>query len=142
MKPHKYWELLIQEQTVVLSEENILEEFYEFFNKQYFESEHGWLKKEEALKLIIDYFQGKPLDFDFLKEVEKEGYFNIRYVPHAGYCGLHRYIYTIGICIGLNTVGFNERFCFDSLLGAKSFLDTWDGETNPVVGQDGCTAIK
>jgi hypothetical protein len=56
--------------------------------------------------------------------------------------GLYRFIYTIGVCYGINETGYDGRFCFDSALNALLFIKEWDGKTKPVVGEDGCTAIK
>jgi len=71
-----------------------------------------------------------------------EGYSNIRYIEGVGYCGLHPYLYTWGLCWTLDEVGYAGRFCFSDLCSALGFLESWDGATYPVIGEDGCTAIK
>ena len=57
-------------------------------------------------------------------------------------CGLMRYLFTVGVCFGLDEGGLKGRFCFDTYQNAELFLREWDGKTYPVVGDDGCTAIK
>jgi hypothetical protein len=69
------------------------------------------------------------------------GYREIRLID-GEYCGLLRFIYTVGVCYGLDETGYRGRFCFDNHLDASLFLADWDGVTLPVVGEDGCTAIK
>ncbi len=56
--------------------------------------------------------------------------------------GIYRFIFTYGICIGLDSTGYKKRFCFDTYSNAKLFLDEWDGVSLPEIGLDGSTAIK
>lgn len=69
-------------------------------------------------------------------------YFQIRYVEGWGWCGLQRFIFTVGVCHGLDNIGRKGRFCFHTLGDALAFYEEWDGSKLPVVGEDGCTAIK
>ena len=57
-------------------------------------------------------------------------------------CCLERFIFTVGVCFGLKGHYRHGRFCFDTLQNARSFLCRWDGTSYPIVGEDGCTAIK
>ena len=57
-------------------------------------------------------------------------------------CGILRFVFTYGVCVGLDMIGYRCRFCFDTEQNAKLFLSEWDGSYLPVVGEDGCTAIK
>lgn len=69
------------------------------------------------------------------------GYQNLRLV-NGDWCGTQRFIYTVGVVLGLDETGYTNRFCFDTEQNAALFLKDWDGETLPVIGNDGCTAIK
>lgn len=70
------------------------------------------------------------------------GYARLRVVPGRGVCGILRFIYTVGVCYGLDETGYAGRYCFDTAQNAGLFLQDWNGETLPVIGEDGCTAIK
>jgi len=77
-----------------------------------------------------------------LNQLEMLEYCEIREVKPDYYCGLYRFLYTVGVCCGLDETGYLNRFCFDTWQNAELFLKEWDGKTLPVVGEDGCTAIK
>ena len=70
------------------------------------------------------------------------GYTDIREVIPNYWCGIYRYLSTYGVCIGLDASGHQGRFCFDTYLNAQLFLRDWKGFELPVVGDDGCTAVK
>ena len=76
-----------------------------------------------------------------IQDATENGYENIRVIDGV-VCGTFRFIYTVGVCYGIDDVGYSGRFCFDNQLSAKLFLKEWDGETLPVIGEDGCKAIK
>jgi len=69
------------------------------------------------------------------------GYKNFREIDGM-VCATLRFIFTVGVCYGLDESGCRGRFCFENQLFAELFLKEWDGITPPVVGEDGCTAIK
>jgi len=71
-----------------------------------------------------------------------QGYTHLRMVGDLGWCGIYRFVFTFGVCISLDRVGYAGRFCFDNLPCAALFLKEWDGKEFPIVGKDGCTAIK
>ncbi|MGI9251151.1 MAG: hypothetical protein ACR2PR_08135 [Pseudohongiellaceae bacterium] len=73
---------------------------------------------------------------------QMQGYSNLVEKPAGCWCGIARFIYTVGVCVGLDMSGYRRRFCFDSWQNAELFLKEWDGVTLPVVGVDGCKAIK
>lgn len=58
-------------------------------------------------------------------------------------CGIMGQVYTVGVFYGIDEIGNNEgRICFDTYQNAELFLQDWDGHTLPVVGEDGCKAVK
>jgi len=81
------------------------------------------------------------IDLKLLAELEYHGYKNIRFV-NMQFCGIMRMVYTVGVFYGLDEYGRRGRFCFDTEQNAELFLADWDGETPPVVGVDGCKAVK
>lgn len=81
------------------------------------------------------------MNSEFENLLADEGYTNVREIDGM-VCATHRYIYTVGVCYGIDMTGYRGRFCFDSQQNAELFLKDWDGQTMPVIGEDGCTAIK
>jgi hypothetical protein len=69
------------------------------------------------------------------------GYWNLKWVDDR-LCAVRRFVYTVGVCVDLDESGYRERFCFETTQGAELFLKDWDGIEPPVVGEDGCTAVK
>ena len=69
------------------------------------------------------------------------GYTHVREIDGM-VCGLMRFIYTVGVCFKIDETGYGGRFCFSNRYLALAFLKEWDGETPPVIGEDGCVAIK
>lgn len=82
------------------------------------------------------------IDPELADILRDNGYRELREVEGRGVCGLQRFLYTVGVCVGLDKTGYRGRFCFDTWSNASLFLKEWDGETMPEVGLDGCTAIK
>lgn len=78
-------------------------------------------------------------------ELEKllieNNYENVREIDGM-VCAISRFMFTVGVCYGIDLTGYRGRFCFDSYQNAELFLKEWDGKTPPVIGEDGCTAIK
>ena len=65
---------------------------------------------------------------DFLT---KEGYFNLVEIPGRGICGLYRFVFTVGLVIGINEDGYKGRFCYPHLADAMTDINTWDGINDP-----------
>lgn len=57
-------------------------------------------------------------------------------------CGIAQFFYTWGVCYGMDEYGYVGRYCFDTEQNASLFLKEWDGVTDPIIGEDGCKAIK
>lgn len=65
-----------------------------------------------------------------------------KWIDGVGWCALQRMIFTVAVWHGIGPVTMGGRFCFDSIFSAANFYLDWDGKTLPVVGVDGCKAIK
>lgn len=68
---------------------------------------------------------------DLLRELESNGYTNIRLIPGRGLCGLHRLLFTTGIVYGLDLDGYKGRFCYHTKPEALKALELWDGSGDP-----------
>lgn len=67
-----------------------------------------------------------------IKLLELEGYRDIREIPNRGLCGIRPFLYTSGLCYGLNEHGYDGRFCYTTYMEARVALELWDGGENPV----------
>lgn len=76
-------------------------------------------------------FEQAP-DGPALMSWRREGYFNIRAIQGHGWCGLLRFIYTVGLCVGLANDGtYFGRYCFHEFSDAFRALFWWDGNGDP-----------
>lgn len=75
---------------------------------------------------------------------EKWGYTDLEIVD-GNLCALSKFIFTWGVIIGLTPAVIGGRYCFDTKQNAVLFYEDYkksSGQVVPVVGIDGCTAIK
>lgn len=70
-------------------------------------------------------------DKEFIELMENEGYRYIRVIEGRGWCGLRPFMYTTGLCYGLNEHGYDGRFCYTTYMEARVALELWDGCDNP-----------
>lgn len=66
------------------------------------------------------------------EHLEEEGYFNLREIPGKGVCGLYRFMFTVGLCVGIDETGYHGRYCFKDLMDARVALKDWDGIGDPI----------
>jgi len=71
---------------------------------------------------------GHPIKWSDLKN---DGYFETKYIPGRGICGLHRLVYTIGLCYGIYERGYAGRYCFDKIGEARFAIRNWNGRGDP-----------
>lgn len=65
------------------------------------------------------------------REVESLGYQAAREVPGHGICALARMVYTVGLVVGINELGYRGRYCYHSLAEARKALGEWNGRNDP-----------
>lgn len=66
--------------------------------------------------------------FDLIKHLTQEGYEHFKHIEGRGLCGIRRFIFTTGVCYGLDMDTYEGRYCFQSYADAVSELDKWDGK--------------
>jgi hypothetical protein len=69
-----------------------------------------------------------------LKEyLGENGYFNLKVVEGRGICGLQKFIYTVGLCYGIDDIGYKGRYCYEHkyAMDAALAIAIWDGEEDP-----------
>ncbi len=55
---------------------------------------------------------------------------------------IQRFIFTYGILLDCEMYRYKARYCFEDLTNAIGFYNDYDGTQVPIIGKDGCTAIK
>lgn len=66
--------------------------------------------------------------------LEENGYKHLRVVEGRGICGLEPFLYTVGLCYGLDEIGRRGRYCYPhkDALQAVVALAVWDGKEDPI----------
>lgn len=63
------------------------------------------------------------------------GYRPVRYIDGFGWVGVHRFIYTAGLCCKLSTepkeLGYQFRYCYDHFNDCVDDAFNWNGEGDP-----------
>lgn len=67
------------------------------------------------------------------EQLEQNGYFSLKVIEGRGICGLNKFIFTVGLCFGLDHVGFDGRWCYEHVhaVDAALALEIWDGKNDP-----------
>jgi hypothetical protein len=67
------------------------------------------------------------------KELEDQGYLQIKEIPGRGICALRKFMFTIGLCHGIDRTGYVGRFCYPHNLAVHAVLAIidWDGKDDP-----------
>lgn len=67
-------------------------------------------------------------------DLETEGYFNLKVIEGRGICGLYEFIYTVGLCYGLDQIGYYGRYCYPKNIASDAVLalTIWDGNNDPL----------
>lgn len=78
-------------------------------------------------------FERRIDEDSFISAMEKEGYVNVRFIEGRGYCGLRNFIFTLGLCYGLDDTGFYGRWCYPKDLAIFGVIaySKWDGNGDP-----------
>lgn len=58
------------------------------------------------------------------------GYVGVRQIA-GKWCGLHPFLFTFGLVVGLSDEGYERRYCYERLSEAADALQTWDGTGHP-----------
>jgi hypothetical protein len=60
-----------------------------------------------------------------MKLIFNDGYFHLRDIPGRGICGLRKFVFTVGLCYGLDETGYVGRYCFSEISEAMGAIDQW-----------------
>lgn len=68
---------------------------------------------------------------EFQGWLEKQGYSHVRQLPSGEWIGVSPFLYTAGLCIGLDETGYRVRFCYANSRAAEDAADLYDGVGDP-----------
>jgi len=61
----------------------------------------------------------------------REGYSHARVLPTGEVAALWRFLFTTGLLVGIDRIGYRTRFCYAKASEAIEAIATWDGKGNP-----------
>lgn len=72
-----------------------------------------------------------PLSKEVIESLSQEHYYDLKVTPGRGICGLRDFIFTTGLCYGLDETGYAGRYCYHTEKEAEDALHVWNGADNP-----------
>jgi hypothetical protein len=85
-------------------------------------------------------------DEDMIEFFKSQGYDEINNIDGFGWCAVNRFLFTFGVLNNMSISSVGGRWCFDTKANAMIFYnDLIKNGLNtemPLIGEDGCTAIK
>lgn len=75
--------------------------------------------------------KGKLTDKEFAARMKAEGYLWPRKLSTGEWAGVQRFMFTHGLCVGLDETGYRTRYCYEDWGEALIALATWDGRGDP-----------
>lgn len=73
-------------------------------------------------------------NIELIGKLQKEGYIHLTELPEVGICGILQFIFTWGVCYGLDEYGYIGRYCFPTYGQALLALSTWKDTTKDIEG--------
>ncbi len=70
---------------------------------------------------------------ELFKFLDSEGYKNLRRLPDGQLIGIYKFLFTYGLCVGLDVGGYSKRYCYphaDKIDAINAAL-YWEGEGDP-----------
>lgn len=61
----------------------------------------------------------------------ENGYAMVRRLPSGEVAGLRQFMFTVGLCVGLDEFGLRTRFCYPSIAEAAFAMLLWNGHGDP-----------
>lgn len=63
--------------------------------------------------------------------IAKLGYSPAKQLPSGEWAGVMDMLFTVGLFVGIDMVGWRTRYCFPNRAAAEAALKAWDGEGFP-----------
>ena len=71
------------------------------------------------------------MDINLKQSLEKQGYYNLKYILNQGLCGLFNFIYTVGLVCFIDEHGYVYRYCYEQRQDAIDDINIWNGDNHP-----------
>lgn len=72
------------------------------------------------------------IDAQLLRQLTlQDGYAEVQEIEGHGICGINRFIYTTGLVMRLDSVGYTGRYCYHTYAEARAAINMWDGRGDP-----------
>lgn len=71
---------------------------------------------------------------ELISNLQKEGYIHLIELPKVGICGILEFMFTWGVCYGLDEYGYMGRYCFPTYEQALLALSTWQDTSQDIQG--------
>lgn len=65
------------------------------------------------------------------EHLREEGYTYICEKEGLGVCGVFRFLFTVGLVTGIDSMGYKGRYCYASRIEAAYAITQWDGVGDP-----------
>jgi hypothetical protein len=67
------------------------------------------------------------------QQLESQGYCYIKEIPNRGICAIMKFMFTYGLCYGIDNTGYKGRYCYphEKVEDAILALHKWNGESDP-----------
>lgn len=73
----------------------------------------------------------KNISEEIIKELNDQGYSDLKYIEGRGICGVRRFMFTTGLVYGIDDYGYAGRYCYTHNFDARKALRDWDGVGDP-----------
>jgi hypothetical protein len=67
----------------------------------------------------------------FIEWLNENGYTHVKVMPDETVCAIQRQLFTVGLIVGLDRVGWKRRYCYEREYDAREALIHWDGKGDP-----------
>lgn len=85
--------------------------------------------------ITLEIEEGTEVDTEVLSAIDADRYYYLRYIPSLGLCGINKFLFTYGLVVGINEIGYDHRYCYSISSHNRNsvidYLKEWDGEGYP-----------
>ena len=75
--------------------------------------------------------KGELTNKEFAALLKAQGYSWPEKLASGEWAGIRQFMFTWGLCVGLDKTGYRTRFCYEDITDALFALATWDGHGDP-----------
>lgn len=76
----------------------------------------------------------EKMSLEKIEHLNNNGFYRLKVFESGEIGGLQQFMFTVGVCIGIDMESYRCRWCYPSLLSAIHAIDVWDGTGDPPEG--------